>query len=433
MRALADVFADAVAPDMSGRIADARWITILSWCLTHSHEAFRAAGGTQCYSRDEQGSRYDWLRPLELLWVARTILLTDDWSKRQLPGVRGVRRWSEGPRKRADGFGLTVDQLNSYRQSGAYGAYRRAFRKWPALTIDGDGWTPGKPTLELASWMDAALRRTGAHWQESKHAEWEPQRNSKGERSEIDSWLKLWSQYDAGTGTSDKNTLPRPRGDHQQLPEAKLLRPLIFGEDGGGKRRSEIAQVMWHSEAQDVLALCDDIGDQFPDHLVLSRLGKCARLIEGGLSLMDLIAESLMGETQIPLAVVLEHPAVRDRCETLREAALVWLRTGDASIKHGHQASRFAEVMAAGEPDECVVALLRHHERHASGKRWFLLRDGHVLLRSPQRGAAAMNWFRIGPLARLAAQVGETDGMPDAFDDGLMIDDDLIDGDADGE
>ena len=143
LRALADTFADAVAPDMSSRIVDARWITILSWCLVQSHETFRASGGTTTYSRADQRERYEWLKPLELMWIARTILCADNWSKRQLPGRRGVARWCNGSRAKAQTLGLSEEQYGRYRDGGPYGAYRRAFRKWPGLTDAGNGWTPG--------------------------------------------------------------------------------------------------------------------------------------------------------------------------------------------------------------------------------------------------------------------------------------------------
>lgn len=68
LRALADQFADAVAPDLSNRVRDGRWVTILAWCLAHSHEAFHVSGGRSVATRLEQRQRYAWLRPLELRW-----------------------------------------------------------------------------------------------------------------------------------------------------------------------------------------------------------------------------------------------------------------------------------------------------------------------------------------------------------------------------
>jgi hypothetical protein len=64
LRALADQFADALAPDLSNRVRDGRWVTILAWCLVQSHQVFHAAGGRSVGTRTEQQERYAWLRPL---------------------------------------------------------------------------------------------------------------------------------------------------------------------------------------------------------------------------------------------------------------------------------------------------------------------------------------------------------------------------------
>jgi hypothetical protein len=93
LRALADRFADALVPDLSNRIRDGRWVTILAWCLVRSQERYRAIGGHAVLTRAEQVHRYAWLRPLELMWVARTIALAKDWTDRPLAGQRRVRRW----------------------------------------------------------------------------------------------------------------------------------------------------------------------------------------------------------------------------------------------------------------------------------------------------------------------------------------------------
>src|SRR5438876_8100210 len=75
LRALADQFAEALAPGLSNRVRDGRWVTILAWCLTRSQDVFHASGGRSVVTRMEQRERYAWLRPLELLWIARTIAL----------------------------------------------------------------------------------------------------------------------------------------------------------------------------------------------------------------------------------------------------------------------------------------------------------------------------------------------------------------------
>jgi hypothetical protein len=164
LRALTDQFADAVAPDLSNRVRDGRWVTILAWCLARSHEVFHASGGRSLATRTEQRERYAWLRPLELMWVARTIALADDWRDRSLAGLRRVRPWYENNNRSTDRFGMTEDQFRAYRQTGLYGGYRVAFRKWPRMTVLGDGWTPGPATLGLAKWLDEKLGEARPSW-----------------------------------------------------------------------------------------------------------------------------------------------------------------------------------------------------------------------------------------------------------------------------
>ena len=70
-RAASDYFADLLAPGLSNGTSDARWISLLSWCLNGSHIAWKKAGGGDLSRRDEQRERYAWLRPLELLWLGK--------------------------------------------------------------------------------------------------------------------------------------------------------------------------------------------------------------------------------------------------------------------------------------------------------------------------------------------------------------------------
>ena len=164
LRALADQFADAVAPDLSNRVRDGRWVTILAWCLARSQEVFHASGGRSMVTRTEQRQRYAWLRPLELMWVARTIALAEDWRDRSLAGQRRVRPWYE-------------DDATIHRSLRDVGGPVPALpadwhvRRIPARVPQvaghdgaGDGWTPGPATLRLAKWLDEKLGAARPPW-----------------------------------------------------------------------------------------------------------------------------------------------------------------------------------------------------------------------------------------------------------------------------
>src|SRR5450432_2624366 len=59
LRALTDQFANAVAPHLSNRVRDGRWVTILAWCLARSQEVFHASGGGSVATRAQQRERYE--------------------------------------------------------------------------------------------------------------------------------------------------------------------------------------------------------------------------------------------------------------------------------------------------------------------------------------------------------------------------------------
>src|SRR4051794_1122174 len=97
LRAGADYFADLLAPGLSNATSDARWISLLSWCLKWSDLVWTKAGGGDLSQRDDQHARYAWLRPLELLGVGRT--LEYGQTSGQLRGRRSVERWRKLDRR----------------------------------------------------------------------------------------------------------------------------------------------------------------------------------------------------------------------------------------------------------------------------------------------------------------------------------------------
>ncbi len=133
---------------------DGRWFSILCWALQQSYSAWWAFNGVDddspVVTREAQRDIYSWLRPLELLWVARTVDMTKDRGKgRQVPGVRSVRHWIDHETD-PDRFGFGPDSFARYRFTGVYGAYRVALRSLPGLTVRGDGWRLGPLGLKLA-------------------------------------------------------------------------------------------------------------------------------------------------------------------------------------------------------------------------------------------------------------------------------------------
>lgn len=416
LRALTDQFAEALTPDLSNRICDGRWVTILAWCLVRSQEVFHASGGRSVATRAQQRERYAWLRPLELMRVARTIALATDWQGRSLAGQRRVRRWYKDDHQSTDRFGMSVDQFRAYRQTGMYGGYRLAFRKWPDMTVRGDGWTPGPATNRLARWLDGRLGAARPPW--SLHAGDGDEgslstRSAKlGRGDEHRWWLRQWKTFDQGSKNADENTLPRRNNDFAVLPEVDLLKSLLFGDDQNGARRLTVVREVAKVAAPSHIEVCIHLGRVFDSDQTIRFLPHFSRLADAGMAVMDLVAKSMRSGPSVALADVAANPGAEPVCEELMTAAQVWRREVEIQLRHIETAHRLANSIPSARPIECLRALLQYHEMYGGGLRWFVLRNGNIGPRTLPRTGSSRYRFRLWSLCRLAAQCGILNNMP---------------------
>ena len=420
LRALADQFAHAVAPELSNRIRDGRWVTILAWCLVRAQEVSTASGAGAILTRAQQDARYAWLRPLELMWIARTMVLTTDWRKRRLAGQRSIKLWSDfGKNRRPARFGMSEDQFVGYRQTGMYGGYRLAFRMWPGLTLHGDGWTPGSATQQLAKWLDGKLGSAKLPWKLGGNAQDDdylsPRKAKLGVNQEEQWWLRHWPTFELASRTADANTLPRPRHECTVLPEANLLQPLIFGDDHSGVRRREVAHALEKIKATDHLSVCRALRSKFPTDPIIDLLPQFSRLADAGIDAMDLIATALADQPSITLKAVAEHPDAKSVCDELIDASRAWLARSDIPLSHIETADLFAGAMTNKKPVECLTAVLQHHEQHGGGLHWFFLNGKRIEPLTPPSNGASRYRFRLASLSRLALQSGLIHKVPDAL------------------
>jgi len=416
LRALTDSFADAVAPDLSNRIQDGRWVTILAWCLVRSQELFHASGGGQISTPSQQRDRYAWLRPLELMWVARTIALDEDeWRTRSLAGSRSVQPWYQGnERIRPPHFGMSADQLRRYRQTGMYGGYRLGFRKWPEMTVNGDGWRPATHSRELAAWLDKKLGSAGLS---PDNGEYEPStRSAKRAKDRAEWWLKNWQTFDKGGKTADDNTLPRRKDDFYVLPESDQLRRSIFGSDSNGLKRQKVAEAVWKAnKARTHIEICSHLSGVFADQKTIVVLPRFSRLADAGMEAMDLIREVLGSKASVELRHVAEHPKAKSVCKELMEAASEF-KGERLRLRHIETGTRFAEAITSSRPIECLRDLIEYHNRYGGGLRWFALGNNEVVERCSLLSVGSSRYrFRLWSLCRLAAQCGVIKNMPPAL------------------
>jgi len=408
-RAGADYFADLLAPGLSNNTSDARWVSILSWCLQWSHVAWRSAGGGDLLRRDDQRARYAWLRPLELLWVDRTLEAGQDTG--QLRGRRSVERWRRADR-RLPNFAMTEDQFRRYRQVGTYGAYRVVFRTIPGLTT-GDGWTPAETALKLADLVNDSLPRAARLRQEhfengSKWGIW-------GGGEEARYWLERgwhtsWSTLGGFLPTADEAIRKR-------LPpeERNLLEPAIFASSSTRRVTAEVLasarSAQTHAELCDTLASSTTLSAKI-EPASLAPLPSFTRFADAAMHAMRTLWNEINHDDakQAPTVENLARSAeLRDRLERLRQAATAWLRApGRSTFPHESVVTRLADaVMAVATPAEQLRALSKHHHEHGGGLRWFREQAGKMVPLVPDTGIAATDYrFRLRPLARLAAQCG---------------------------
>ncbi len=412
LRAGADYFADLLAPGLSNNTSDARWISIISWCLQWSHVAWRNAGGGDLSLRDDQRTRYAWLRPLELLWVART--LVSEQTTGQLRRRRSVKRWLDGidEGRWLPNFAMSPDQFRRYRQVGTYGAYRVVLRTVPGLTT-GDGWTPAETALKLAGLVNDSL--PGAARLKQEHFENGTKWGRWAGGEEARYWVERgWQTSWATTG----GFLPTPDDAiRKRLPEEerKLLEPAIFASASTRRVTAEVLAgaktAKTHAELCDALAASTALAAKI-EPASLASLPAFTRFADDAMHAMRGVWNAINYDDakQAPdIEKLARSPDIHVRLDRLREAGAAWLRApGRSTLPHEHVVTRLAEAMqAATTTAEQLRVLSRHHLEHGGGRRWFREQAGKLVPLVADTGIAATDYrFRLRPLARLAAQCG---------------------------
>jgi hypothetical protein len=411
-RAASDYFADLLAPGLSNGTSDARWISLLSWCLNWSHVAWKKAGGGDLSRRDEQRERYAWLRPLELLWVDRT--LKAGRTTGQLRGRRSIERWRKAAQVPSN-FAMSDEQFRRYRQVGTYGAYRVVLRTIPGLTT-GDGWTLADTGLKLARLVNdslpSAARLNQQHFE--KRAQWGHW--SKGKQVEY--WTEHgWAAWDK---SANYGFLPTPdESISTQLPneERKLLAPSLF--PAGSIRRitadvlARVHSANSHADLCEALAQSSEIAEKLKlENASLAALPAFSRFADAAMSAMRGLWGEINrdGENQTPSVEKLARaPEIKVGLERLREVADTWLRSqGGSAFQHERAVTQLADAMVGAKTcSEQMRLLSRHHHDNGSGRRWFREEGGKLVPLLADTGIAASDYrFRLRALCLLAAQCG---------------------------
>lgn len=409
LRAGADYFAELLAPDMSNATSDARWISILAWCLNWSNVAWIKSGGGDLSRSEDQRARYAWLRPLELLWVDRALEFGP--ATGQLRGRRSVERWRKSGRELRN-FDMSSDQLRRYRQIGTYGTYRVVLRKVDGLTI-GDGWTPGATALALAQVVNDSLPNNVRLNQERFES------GTKWARWSAGNEARYWVEHGWQAAVSKAGgLLPTPDAAvSKRLPEEerRLLEPALFKE--GSVRRltaevlANVKTARSHTDLCEVLVNSSALSKKL-DPASLASLPAFSRFADAAMHAMRGFWDEINHnkETQAPaLEKLARSTELQSRFDVLREASSAWLRVpGRNLFPHDQAVTPLAEAMRdAKSPLDQLRTMARHHQERGGGRRWFREQAGKVIPLTADTGIAASDYrFRLQSLCRLAAQCG---------------------------
>jgi hypothetical protein len=418
VRPLVDQIAEAVAPGFSNRTQDARWVTLLAWSLVRSHAVYRTGLQNTELNSSDLRQRYAWLRPLELQWVARTITLDEDgWRSRGLPGRRSVSAAMRvDSRKMPLRFGMTPAQYQRYRQTGAYGAYRVAFRKWEGLTQGGDGWTPATACIKLASWLDAKLGPTvRPGWSLNGDSE-STALSSRSIRAHVAKedqwWIANWPNYLTPSRSRSEELLPSFRNEVSKLPEATLLEPLVFGLDPSGQRRRKVVREMSRAVTDSHQGCCEALAIAFSDVPAIALMPQLLALTDAAMDVMDRIAEKLIGGSGASILKIQTDRECKRRMAMLVSASNQWMSHKECRLSHTERADRLATAILTAQPIDRFRALIQHHQSHGGGLRWFTLQGDSVVPNAPPLGITSRYGFRLWALSRIAVQCGVSKRMP---------------------
>ena len=406
---IAEKFADILAPDLSNRTRDARWISILSWCLCMSENApWRLKGGYNDWNSDISRARYEWILPLELMWIYRTYKIKMEYKGFQLPGIRTIKKLIDDKmpiHKIPLSFGLSNDQLERYRFIGIYGSYRTALRFLPGLTQNEDGWAPGEKAKLLAKIVSDKLAFSVPE--------------SITAKAQADVYYRnRWHNWHADGIYNRKNVfLPQPETDVTFLPkkEREILRDVIFGDDENGKRRKKVVGTIAHCKALDHKGLCKALST-LDDKL--KTLAPFANLTESALEVLSsiwiLFRSFTINKPTISLDEAVKNEEITAKLEAAKKSAVEWKKQQFG--KDNELSNKLAEVLSEDSRENRLRNLFQFHSEHGAGLRWMYIDNNNILplLPTNSRGASPYR-YRLWQLCRLAVQCGVINTMPDAL------------------
>lgn len=382
---IANHYADLLAPGITNRNRDARWITILCWSLRQVEDDFAYT------SQDEA---YNYLRGLELRWIIEACHRWDRGRGRQLPGSRAVRDCSPGiwPRLREEKMG--DDQWRRYQYVGPYASYRGLMQEMALLEDDGLTLTSeGKKLSRIIPLQTTNCRR-------QSNGDW------------VDYWLRRWP-----IGQRRESILPRT-STSLRLPvaEANILNPLLFAVDDDAKRREVVAKTLEGTRSETHSGMCTELQQRLQktsgwaedEQILLQQLGSFAAIAD---SAVDVLKKAFRLIKQ-PIDVGSAAKKMGKELCALQNATNGW-----SQDKVWPDVDSFAlRLNRLRDDGDFLAELICLHEERGGGQRWVALSNGQldraVRFSDPPYGFYR---FRLESLGRLAVGVGIIKQMPPVF------------------
>jgi hypothetical protein len=389
-RLVADDFAERLVPGLTNRSVDARWFTLLCWCVALTRD------------RANDSSIYEWIRPLELVWIAAAVS-SDQTKGRQLPGIRAVKNaTTRGGDITAD-FGLTRAQARSYRFIGPYGIYRMPMIKLGFT--DESGWCLKNTGsgMTLAELVDHELGQSLI-----KNTE-----RINGNSKPYTYWCNKAKQL-LSRSSKMQVLLPCDRQKLTKLPnkdERRALRNHLFGNDSDSCIRAKTLQaVKSRAYAENIVELYTGVVADLK-RVDLNAMIPFVEFADAAVGSLNAISTFLQTHDDMPY----HDPgdiadAIKDEIGELSNAARSWLRTSSDLSDKRKNVDNLASALAKTKRSckDTIAALIQHHEKKGNGQRWLTAgRDGKIGYAQGGSSLGAPPYrFRLASLCRMSVQVG---------------------------
>jgi hypothetical protein len=386
---VATYYSDQLAPDLTNRQRDARWLSILCWSL-------RQVTASSPSLLDHHAI-YNRLRGLELRWIIQACQAPNGKRKQQLPGKLAVQKLDKSSYRELR-TKMGEAQWRRYRSNGPYAAYRGLMQYLGLL--QSDGWTLSPKGVSLADAVSKKMPTMKAANIMS----------ADDDNGWVSYWLRRWPLPD--TSISARAFLP---GAEKLLQgEYDIIVPQLFAD---GNRRRVVAECMQNSRASSHAQLCGDIQRKLltdknlapSDRDKLLKLESFSHLADAAIKVLRRTYRiSASHQSARPL---LAHIAqeMGPESDDLDQACRAWT-VDDVWPQIDHFVKRLKSHTRGEARIHCLLQL---HEQLAGGLLWLKVRDGHIdRVARYQHPPGGYYRFRLNALADLALGCGVIHSWP---------------------